>query len=158
LAALEVLRFYLLAAAIVVLVGSIVAAHRFAAPDLRIHAESTGTPTVESRLPEPTSSPPPFAAQGSWVLSALPACFDERSRVRGPAAALAEKVPPPAARIDPPATLQAGDCTLIVRPHDLWVVRGDDRMRVPPEAALYRVDGRLILVVQSGSQLEIRRY
>jgi len=45
-----------------------------------------------------------------------------------------------------------------VRPHDLIVRRGDDRLRVPPEAALYRVDGRLTLVARSGATVEIRRY
>jgi hypothetical protein len=92
------------------------------------------------------------------VLSALPACFDERSRMSGPAETLAARVPPASARIDAPATLRAGDCTVLVRPHDLWVVRGKDRLRVPPEAELFRVDGGLTLVVRTGSQLEIRRY
>jgi hypothetical protein len=152
-------RYYLLAMAIVVLVGSAIVAHRLPAPDLRIVSEATGTPSAGRAVPsEPPRSPPPFRGEGSWVLSALPGCFDERSRVRGPAAALAPKLPSEAQRIAPPATLRAGACTIVVRAHELWVDRGPDRMRVPPDAALYRVDGRLTLVVRSGDTVEIRRY
>jgi hypothetical protein len=45
-----------------------------------------------------------------------------------------------------------------VHPRDIWVDRGSDRLRVPPDAALYRVDGHLVLTVRTGRQLEIRRY
>jgi hypothetical protein len=38
------------------------------------------------------------------------------------------------------------------------VDRGSDRLRVPPDAALYRVDGRLVLTARADGQLEIRRY
>jgi hypothetical protein len=155
----DMTRYYVLAMAIVVLVGSIIVAHRLPAPDLRISAEATGTPSAGTVVPsEPPRSPLPFAGEGSWVLSALPGCFDERSRVRGPVTALVAKLPPPATRIQPPARLRVGPCTVLVRPHDLWVFRGPDRLRVPPEAALYRVDGRLTLVVRSGGAVEIRRY
>jgi len=154
-----VTRYYLLAMVIVVLVGSIIVAHRGPAPDLRIVSEPTGTPSAGS----PTASdapvvPPPFAGEGTWVLSALPGCFDERSRVRGPAAALAAKVPPEAARIRSGTTVEAGPCRLLVRADDIWVFRGADRLRVPPHAALYQVAGRLTLVVRNAGVLEIRRY
>ena len=78
--------------------------------------------------------------------------------MRGPAAALAAKIPPASDRIAAPATLEVGPCTLQVEPHEVWVTRGPDRMRVPPDAALYRVAGRLVLVVRTGSTVEIRRY
>jgi len=152
-------RYYLAATLLVVLVGGLLAAHRLGPPNLRIAGPAVGTPSVESAgRPEPPRSPPPFTGTGSWVLSALPACFDERSRVRGPATELQAKIPPSDDRIVAPATLLAGPCTLYVEPHELWVTRGPDRLRVPPEAALYRVDGRLVLVVRSGATIEIRRY
>ena len=152
------IRYYLIAAAIVVVFGSIVFAHRLVAPDLRISAQPTGTPTVETRVSEAPATARPFTGQGPWVLSALPACFDEQSRVRGPLAAVQARLPPAADRIAPGTTLQVGTCTIIVRARDIWVDRGPDRLRVPPDAALYRVGGRLTLAVRSGSQLEIRRY
>lgn len=152
------IRYYIIATAIVLIFGSIVFAHRLAPPNLRIAARPTGTPTVETHVAEAPATARPFTGQGPWVLSALPDCFDEQSRVSGPAAEVAPKLPPAADRIAPGTTLRAGDCTLQVRARDIWVDRGADRLRVPPEAALYRVDGRLVLAVRSGGQLEIRRY
>jgi hypothetical protein len=152
------IRYYLIATAIVVAIGGIVFAHRLAAPDLKISAQPSGTPTVETRVSEAPATPRPFSGQGPWVLSALPGCFDETSRVRGPVRTLAAKVPPSGDRIAPGTTLRAGDCTLVVRARDIWVDRGPDRLRVPPDAALYRVDGHLTLVVRTGGELEIRRY
>ena len=152
-------RYYLAATVIVVLVGALLAAHRLGPPDLRIAGRGQGTPTAERPAPSAApNTPPPFRATGSWVLSALPACFDERSRLRGSAADLAAKIPPAADRIAAPATVVVATCTLHVGRNDVWVDRGTDRMRVPPDAALYRVDGRLTLVVRTGSTVEIRRY
>ena len=152
-------RYYLLATLIVVAFGSIVFARRLAPPDLRISAQPTGTPTAESPARAAArATPEAFAAQGAWVLSALPACFDEQSRVHGPAAALEAKVPPERDRLRAGTTFASGQCTVVVRAHDLWVERGSDRLRVPPPAALYRVSGHLTLVVRDGATLEIRRY
>ena len=152
------IRYYLIATAIVVVFGSIVFAHRLAPPDLRISAQPSGTPTVERHVAEAPSTARPFTGQGPWVLSALPDCFDEQSRISGPLRALAPKLPPAADRIATGTVLHSGDCTLLVRAGDIWVSRGLDRLRVPPAAALYRVDGRLVLSVRTGDQLEIRRY
>jgi hypothetical protein len=153
-----VIRYYLIATAIVIVIGSIVFAHRLAPPDLKITAQPSGTPTVETHVAEAPATARPFTGQGPWVLSALPGCFDEQSRVSGPYAALAGKLPPAAARVAPGTVLSVGDCTVQIRQRDIWVVRGPDRLRVPPEAALYRVDGRLVLTVHTGRKLDIRRY
>ena len=152
------IRYYIIAAAIVVIFGGIVFAHRLASPDLRISAQPSGTPTVETRVSEAPATARPFSGQGPWVLSALPGCFDEQSRVSGPYADLAAKLPPAGDRIAPGTTLDVAGCTVFVRARDIWVDRGSDRLRVPPEAALYRVDGRLVLSVRTGAKLEIRRY
>jgi hypothetical protein len=152
------LRYYVIATLIVVVFGSIVFAHRLAAPDLKISAQPSGTPTVERRVAEAPATARPFTGQGPWVLSALPTCFDEQSRARGPYAELASKLPPAADRIAPGTTLTVGDCSLTVRDRDIWVDRNGDRLRVPPDAKLYRVDGRLTLAVRTANVLEIRRY
>jgi hypothetical protein len=154
----QVIRYYIIAAAIVAVFGSIVFAHRLTQPDLRISAQPSGTPTVETRVSQAPATARPFSGQGPWVLSALPDCFDEQSRVSGPVAAVEPKLPPADARIAPGTTLRVAGCTLLVRARDIWVDRGPDRLRVPPDAALYRVGGRLVLTVRSGDQLEIRRY
>ena len=152
------LRYYVIATAIVVALGSLVFARRFTAPDLRIEARPTGTPTVETHRAEDAVAPAAFSGQGPWVLSALPECFDEQSRVRGPAAALEARLPPATDRIAPGTILRSGACTLTVGAHDIRVTRGPDHLRVPPEAALYRSGGRLVLVARAGADLEIRRY
>jgi hypothetical protein len=152
------LRYYVIATLIVVVFGSIVFAHRLAAPDLKISAQPSGTPTVERRVAEAPATARPFTGQGPWVLSALPSCFDEQSRARGPYAELASKLPPAADRIAPGTTLTVGDCSLTVRDRDIWVDRNGDRLRVPPDAKLYRVHGRLTLAVRTANVLEIRRY
>lgn len=152
------IRYYIIATAIVVIFGSIVFAHRLTQPDLRISAQPSGTPTVETHVSDAPAAARPFSGQGPWVLSALPDCFDEQSRVVGPRAAVEPKLPPADDRIAPGTTLRVAGCTLQVRARDIWVDRGPDRLRIPPEAALYRVDGRLVLTVRSGDQLEIRRY
>jgi hypothetical protein len=153
-----VIRYYIIATAIVVVLGGIVFAHRLAPPDLRISAQPSGTPSVETHVSEAPATARPFTGQGPWVLSALPGCFDEQSRVRGPLAEVEAKLPPAADRIAPGTTLQVAGCTLVVRARDIWVERGSDHLRVPPDATLYRVDGRLTLAVRSGRELEIRRY
>jgi hypothetical protein len=153
-----VIRYYLIATAIVVAIGGLFFAHRLAPPDLRISAKPTGTPTVETHVAAAPATPAPFSGQGAWVLSALPDCFDEQSRTSGPSAALRAKLPPAAARIAPGTTLHVADCTVLVRARDIWVERGPDRLRVPPEAALYRTGGGLTLVVRSAGRVEIRRY
>ncbi len=152
-------RYYLLATLIVVVIGSIVFARRLAPPDLRISAAPTGTPTVESPArPEPRSTPGVFSAQGPWVLSALPACFDEQSRASGPIDALRAKIPPASERIAAGTALTFGPCTVVVRAHDIWITRAGDRLRVPPEAALYRDGKGYTLVARTGAAVEIRRY
>jgi hypothetical protein len=152
-------RFYLAATLVVVLVGSVLAAHRFARPDLRIVAQASGTPTVERPAsPQALTSQAAFTGEGAWVLSALPDCLREVERTRGPEAALAGKRPAEADRIGRSVAVRAGACTITVGAHDLIVQRGADRLRVPPEAALYRAGNGFSLVVRTGRQLEIRSY
>ena len=92
-------RYYLIATAIVVLLGSIVFAHRLARPDLRIVGQPSGTPKPESRRASTPMRPRrPSAGRARGCSPRLPACFDEQSRVRGPAG-LAAQIPPPADRV-----------------------------------------------------------
>jgi hypothetical protein len=155
-----VFRYYVLATLIVVAIGGIVFAHRMTSPDLQISAQPTGTPTVETRVPDAPAraTPRPFSGQGPWVFSALPGCFDEQFRARGPIGDLRSTFPPASDRIAPGTTFRVKACTVIVRAHDIWIDRGDDRLRVPPDAALYRVGTQLVLTARTGGTVEIRRY
>jgi hypothetical protein len=149
------------AAVIVVAVGSLVFARRGGPPDLQITGKVSGTPTPTAQRPDAAGSPGPQAAfrgSGSWVMSSLPSCFRERERRRGSLAELRAKFPPSSERIRPPALVMSGDCTLTVRDREVWISRGDDRLRVPPSAFLYREAGGFTLVSIRGTQAEIRRY
>jgi hypothetical protein len=154
-------RFFVVAALIVVAVGSVVFARRGGPPDLQISGKVSGTPTPTAQRPAAAPSPGPQAAfrgSGAWVMSSLPSCFRERERRRGSVAELRATFPPTSERIRPPAVVMSGDCRLGVRDRELWISRGDDRLRVPPTAFLYREAGGFTLVSIHGTQAEIRRY
>jgi hypothetical protein len=154
------LRFYAIAALLVVLLGSILVAHRLA---------TSGPHAVAPKRPPGAAHPGPnngfvttpepfFQGQGGWVLSALPGCFDQISSIEGPSQALTFHVPPASERIAPGTRLRSGNCTLLVRAHDLWIYRGADRLRVPPEARLYETKDGLTLVYEHAGQTDVRIY
>jgi hypothetical protein len=154
-------RFFAASAALVAIVGTIVFAHRSAPPDLRISDKVAGTPTPTVERPDADASArakTAFVGQGSWVMSSLPACFDEQRLVRGSLADVRAELPPAADRLPPATVIRRGACTLVVGAHDLVIARGPDRLRVPPEAALYRRGERLTLVARTGNRVEIRVY
>jgi hypothetical protein len=154
-------RFILTATFIVVGIGMIAFARHGPSPELKITGKVTGTPTPTSQLPDAagtSAANAAFTGSGSWTLSSLPSCFRERERIRGNLVALRAKFPPPSERLRPRTVVHSGDCTIIVRDHELWVSRGADRLRVPPEAGLYRNAHGLTLVYVRGAQAEIRRY
>jgi len=153
--------FFVVAAVIVVAIGSLVFARRGGPPNLQITGKVSGTPTPTAQRPDAAGSASPQAAfrgSGAWVMSSLPSCFRERERRRGSVAELRAKFPPTSERIAPPAIVVSGDCTLTVRDRELWISRGDDRLRVPPSAFLYREADGFTLVSIRGTRAEIRRY
>lgn len=146
---------------IVLVAGSILFAHRLMTTDWTLRPEV-------KRSPRPVSGngnagfiatpPPSFVGQGGWVLSALPSCFTQQSAKEGPSRLLAADVPPAAARIAPGSSLRRGPCVVQVRADDIWVIRGRDRLRVPPLAELFNTPDGLTLVYRHGDRTEIRVY
>ncbi|MDQ6925518.1 MAG: hypothetical protein M3154_04695 [Candidatus Eremiobacteraeota bacterium] len=154
-------RYYLIAAVIVVAFGSIVFAHRLAANGWKLHADATGPPSAahgNSNEGFVATPAPFFVGQGPWVLSALPACFAQQSSKQGPSRLMHDDVPQAALRIVPGTKLQRANCTVLVRAHDVWVYRGRDRLRVPPEARLYDGPQGLTLVYEHAGRTEVRVY
>lgn len=154
------LRFYALAALLVVVLGSILVAHRLATSRPHVITAKVSPPAAH---PGPnngfvTTPEPFFQGQGDWVMSALPGCFDQLSSIEGPSQALTFHVPPAAERIAPGTRLRSGNCTLLVRPHDVWVYRGGDRLRVPPEARLFAAKDGLTLVYDHAGRTTVRVY
>ena len=129
------------------------------APNLRVHARAVGTPTVVHAAHGSASHPrTTFAASGTWVMSSLPECFVESLRVRGSFATVRDRIPPASERLPAYTVLHAGACTITVGRDDVRIALGSDRLRVPPDAALYRHAGRLTLVTMRGAVTEIRAY
>jgi hypothetical protein len=154
-------RFYALATAIVVLAGSVLFAHRLVTRGWSMRPDRAASRHVNPGNANAgfVSTPPPFfTGQGDWVMSALPECFVQQSSIEGPSQALVFHVPGAALRVAPGTTLRAGDCTVMVRPDDVWIARGADRVRVPPVARLYRTRGTLTLVVARGGRTTVRVY
>jgi len=154
-------RFYLIATALVVLAGSVVVAHRLATGARTPHAAPRFSPrpvTGDANAGFVVTPPPFFDGQGGWVLSALPDCFDQMSSIEGPSALVRHHVPAQRERIAPGSTLHAGNCDVYVRANDVWVFRGGDRLRVPPNARLYAAKAGLTLVYDHDGRTGVRVY
>ena len=154
-------RYYVLATMVVVAIGSALLAQRLSVSGLRVHAESTGTPSPASGNANDgfvTTPEPFFNGQGGWVLSALPGCFTQLSAIEGPSQALTFHVPPARERIAPGTRITRGNCTVLVRAHDVWVERGRDRLRIPPEARLFNAKEGLTLVYDHAGRTDVRVY
>jgi hypothetical protein len=152
-------RYYLIAALLVVAAGSALVAHRLATNGGKLQpARAASPPRTGPNSGFVTTPQPNFSGQGGWVLSALPACFDQLSSIEGPSPAVSSHVPPPRARIAPGTSLFSGKCLVLVRDHDIWIYRGDDRLRVPPEARLYAATEGLTLVYEHAGTTQVRVY
>jgi hypothetical protein len=155
------LRYYLIATLIVVAIGSALFAHRLALNGWKLNPEAKGSPRPAGRGANQgfvTTPEPFFRGQGGWVLSALPDCFQQLSKIQGPSEKLAPHVPPPRERIMSGTTLKSGNCSVLVRSNDIWVYRGEDRLRVPPDARLYQTKDGLTLVYAHAGRTEVRVY
>jgi len=103
----------------------------------------------------------PGAVRGDapWALSALPECFQQRSKATSSDLAYAlAHLPKGATMVRPPATLRYADCTLTILQDTIYVTRGSDRLRIPPHARLYTGPNALALLRVTGSGYELRTY
>ncbi len=141
--------------------GALAFARKGGPPDLRVSGRVSGTPTPTVQRPRADSeerTAEAFSASGAWTMSSLPACFFEQDHLLGGLAQLRSKFPPDADRVPPGTTIASGDCTIAVHERELRIARGTDRLRVPPDARLYRRGERLTLVWTDGRRAEIRHY
>jgi hypothetical protein len=155
-------RYYLAAAAIVLGGGSLMfAGHTIIARDWDVRATPRPgmTPTItrgaDRSSPRPAAT---FTGDGPWVMSALPACFDEVKSVTGLTVKIHD-LPRAAVRIPAGTVLQWSTCRVEVRADEVLVTRGTDVLRVPARAALFHgVAGRLVLVWSKDGRTEVRTY
>jgi hypothetical protein len=154
-------RYYAIATLIVVAIGSVLLAQRLSVSGFKVHADvKAPAPAAHGNANEGfvTTPEPFFNGQGGWVLSALPGCFTQLSAIEGPSQALTFHVPPARARIAPGTRITRGNCTVLVRAHDVWVYRGGDRLRIPPEARLFNAKEGLTLVYDHAGRTDVRVY
>jgi hypothetical protein len=155
-----VLRYYLIATAIVVTFVAIVAGVQRQARELRVASvQSTGSPSPPRAQGRSTLPPRAVVGDAPWAMSALPGCFRQRREVHGPTTFVREAIPPGAVALASGRTLRAGPCVVRVREDTIDVRRGDDLLRVPPPATLYTLpDGGLALVHRDAQGTVLRVY
>jgi hypothetical protein len=98
-----------------------------------------------------------LAGDAPWALTALPECFVQLSADAGSKAFLRRHLPKGSAAVVSPARLQYADCTIFVHGDEATVVRGNDRLRIPPPARFYRSPGTLSLwrTTDAGGDLRV---
>lgn len=140
------LRYFAIAAIIVLAIAVVVAA-RYERNLLRLKVASVDVkvPPKPGRLTTGGGGGGAFVGVAPWALSALPGCFTQLSETTGPAAYVGAHLPSDAERIEPPARLIAGDCTILLRGVEAEVRRGTDRFRIPPTVRFYRVGKNLAM-------------
>jgi hypothetical protein len=156
-----VLRYYAIATIVVLTIA--VAVTAWSTGNLmRFHLASSkhAMPPQHLRLSEGAAAPGGGEVTGDapWALSALPECFAQRQETTGNAADVRAKLPAGARPIPAGTRLAFGSCTIFVRNGELLVVRGADRLRIPPRATLYRIGRSLALVRTSGKSAVLRTY
>ncbi len=116
-------------------------------------------PKAAQPAPAGTRKAAGVTGDAPWALSALPECFDQQSKSTGPELSyMLAHLPAGSQMVRPPATLRYDDCTLHVQGAQVFVDRGTDHMRIPPQARLYTAPGKVALLRGSDGGYELRVY
>lgn len=110
--------------------------------------------------PEPSSTRKAqvFSAAAPWALSAVPECLIQTEKASGSSEYVDRRLPAGFQKLLPGVRLQYGDCTIIVRANDVFMLRGKDAFRIPAPAELYRKGRRLALLYGGARGAELRLY
>ncbi|MDQ2680616.1 MAG: hypothetical protein M3Y21_06300 [Candidatus Eremiobacteraeota bacterium] len=152
------LRYYLIATAIVLLVGSAIALRTHAVHKLHVKSvDVAGSPSAGRNQPASHYHNRAFFGDAAWALSALPECLTQTAEWSGPhESGVLRHLPPKASPIAPNTTLYFHDCTIHVERDQAFVVRGADRFHIPPHTRFWRLgEGLVSLHVRSGAELRI---
>jgi hypothetical protein len=153
-----VLRYYLIATAVVAAILMVVLAlpHGLRNSGEASYSSGRGTPGPAQRDPR-LATTAPTTGNAPWALDVLPECFHELARSSGtPAFARARR--PRGARALPAGTvLRVADCTLAIGDGRALVTRGADRLVIPPLAHFYRDGpGRVVVDRSSAGREDVR--
>jgi len=121
------------------------------------YSSSQATPGPAQRE-EALQTPPPLRGSAPWALSALPECFHQDAQRSGTPAFARAKFPAGAVPVPSGVRLVIADCTLDVERRSAVVVRGDNRLLVPPVARFYIAGKTLILDRVDGAHEDVRTY
>jgi hypothetical protein len=156
-----VLRWYALATLVVVLVGAALTAHHFLMGETKLASVRVAvSPRADARAERGPRRVPAsgFRMQGPAVLSTVPDCVIQEKLIRGPRAFVDSQLPRAREHVPPGSRLTVGACTILVRTGDLLVMRGDDTLRVSPNARLFTISNGLLVDVDEGRVVEARLY
>lgn len=87
-----------------------------------------------------------FVGVAPWALSALPECFTPLSTTTGSWRYVVPHLPAGARRVQPPARLTFGPCTISLVGVEATVERGRDRFLMPATLRVYRAPGRIAVL------------
>ena len=149
-------RYYVAATAIVAAFLFVISLHREGPPDLRVSGRSSGTPSPARSESTGGDGRGNVVGDAPWALSALPDCARQHFATRGTAAEVRAKIPAAATVVQ--GEIVAGPCSITVTPRGIVVVRGLDRLRIPPPAQLLHAGDRYYLYRRSGERAEVRAY
>lgn len=100
-----------------------------------------------------------FVADAPWALSALPECFTPLAKSTGPnLPSVLAHLPAHMTMVRPPARLRYGDCTLVLSGARVLVLRGEDRLRIPPPTRIYTGAGILASLRAANGGYDLRTY
>ncbi len=153
------LPYYLYATILVVgalIVGGLF--NRTHKPGDAVYGQATGTPSAPQPHPSPSGTPLGVHGNAPWALSALPECFVQLKKVRGPYAFVGARLPRTMRRIPAGYALKVADCTLHVGARLGVVDRGTEHLVIPPDARFYSATTHVGLLRRTGNFAELRLY
>jgi hypothetical protein len=141
------LRYVVIACAIVLLAGMVAASLHRSAGDVRIASvRTTASPSPPRFQAESTFTPGPLVGDAPWAFVALVDCFRHERTYRGALVWVRAHVPRDARLLRDGTTLTSGPCVVRVSPSGVLARRGlggPDAVdvRIPPPALLFVLGG-----------------
>lgn len=154
------LRYYLIATVIVVLIGATVVAQRWLRGEVKIGSvDVPASPRPDTdRTEQAAANDRGVRFESRGALSTLPDCLKQTALYRGPRAFVDAHVPTHDAALASGTVVHVNACTITIGRDDVLVTRGADRARVPALSHLARIAGGFLLTTVDGAHEEARSY
>lgn len=154
------LRYYIFATFFVLIVVTIVTSgmHRFGVKIKNVSVHASIPPPWLSLRDALKAEKLPFRGDAPWALSALPECFTQLSESKGNYAYAHAHLPAKRQRLQAGAQIAVHNCRIEVRKSDILVLRGPDRLRIPPPVRLYAQGTHLWVLRKTKDGATLRSY